>query len=268
MLLILIKILITSGIVIGLSLIAEKVSPKMAGILSGLPLGAVIVLFFIGLEQGTEFGAQAGIAMVLGLSSSLALLTAYWLASQYLFKGNSLFSIGLIGCIGIIAFLLSTFILSFVPEYPVLMVGVTVLACALSILFFKNIPNTLITKKIRFTGKVLLIRASMATASILIITGTAEFFGPFVAGLLSGFPFALFPLILIIHHTYSVENTWSIIKNFPPGMVSLIIYGICVSIFYPLYGLGIGTLISFLIAAMNTVFVSYILREKAHLKQT
>jgi hypothetical protein len=262
MLIFLIKILITSTIVIGLSLIAEKASPKMAGVLSGLPLGAVIVLFFIGLEQGPEFGAKAGISMVLGLTSTLALLIVYWQASQRLFIGNSIASVTFTAICGLITFLVSTYILSFAPERPEVMLGITSVCCALTIALFKNIPNTVITQKVRFTSKVLLIRASMATATVLIVTGTAEYFGPFVAGLLAGFPFALFPLILIIHKTYSTENVWSIIKNFPAGMVSLIIYGFCASIFYPSHGLVVGTLISFAISAVYTTFISVALKDK------
>ena len=38
--------------VVGLSLVAERVSPRVAGILSGYPLGTAIALFFIGIELG------------------------------------------------------------------------------------------------------------------------------------------------------------------------------------------------------------------------
>ena len=43
------KIAVTIGLVLALSLVAERVSPRAAGLLSGYPLGAAIALFLIGL---------------------------------------------------------------------------------------------------------------------------------------------------------------------------------------------------------------------------
>lgn len=45
--------------VVGLSLVAERVSPRVAGILSGYPLGTAIALFFIGIELGEPFAAAS-----------------------------------------------------------------------------------------------------------------------------------------------------------------------------------------------------------------
>ena len=57
-LLFLLKLFVSVFVVVGLSLVTEYVSPKVAGILSGYPLGAAIALFFIGLEIGPDFAAQ------------------------------------------------------------------------------------------------------------------------------------------------------------------------------------------------------------------
>ncbi|MGS0468573.1 hypothetical protein ACU8V3_16690 [Cobetia marina] len=46
----LLKLLISVAVVIGLSLIAERLSTRMAGLLSGYPLGTAITLGFIGVE--------------------------------------------------------------------------------------------------------------------------------------------------------------------------------------------------------------------------
>jgi len=65
--LILVKIAVTIGVVIMLSLVAERVSTSMAGVLSGYPLGAAIVLFFYGLGVSPEFAAKSAVYAMPGL---------------------------------------------------------------------------------------------------------------------------------------------------------------------------------------------------------
>jgi len=50
--LLLYKISITVLAVLGLSFVAEKVSARLAGLLSGYPSGTAIILHFYGLEYG------------------------------------------------------------------------------------------------------------------------------------------------------------------------------------------------------------------------
>ena len=80
-LLIPVKILATIGIVLGLSLVAERVSPRVAGVLSGYPLGAAIALFFIGLEIGPQFAADSAVFALAGLTASMVFVAAYFAVS-------------------------------------------------------------------------------------------------------------------------------------------------------------------------------------------
>ena len=52
------KLMSSVSIVVLLSWIAERVSPRVSGILSGYPLGAAIALFFYGVEISPEFAAS------------------------------------------------------------------------------------------------------------------------------------------------------------------------------------------------------------------
>ena len=63
----LIKIGVAVFMVVGLSLIAEKVSTRFAGLVSGFPLGAAISLFFIGYEIEPSFAARSALFTILGL---------------------------------------------------------------------------------------------------------------------------------------------------------------------------------------------------------
>ena len=77
MLLIVIKIVVTSAMVLALSWINERVGPRIAGILAGFPLGIAVSLFFIGVEQGAGFAAEASVSTLGGLGASLAFCCVY-----------------------------------------------------------------------------------------------------------------------------------------------------------------------------------------------
>ena len=55
------KLIVAVAVVIGLSLVAEHSSPRIAGILSGYPTGSAVSLFFFGLEINPEFAANSAL---------------------------------------------------------------------------------------------------------------------------------------------------------------------------------------------------------------
>jgi hypothetical protein len=85
------------------------------------------------------------------------------------------------------------------------------------------------------------------------VTSSAHFVGPAYAGLFAAFPSTLFPLMLIIHTTYDVEHVHTIIKNYPIGLGSLVVYTITVSLTFPQSGIMMGTLISFAAATIYLI---------------
>ena len=246
----LIKLLVTVTVVLLLSLVAERVSPRVAGILSGYPLGAAIALFFIGLENSSEFASSSAVYTMMGLVATQSFVYFYFRASLFFKRFNTLGS-----CVFAIAgYLVAIWLLHFIRPGKILAVLIPVASVFLFVYLFKEVKNVTIQNRIQLTPKILFFRAFLAAFILLIITGTAKFVGPRWAGLFSAFPITLLPLILIVHLTYDKEHVHTIIKNFPLGLGSLIIYSLCVSIVYPIHGIYVGTLISFA-AATAYLFV-------------
>jgi len=79
--LLLYKICITMLAVLGLSFVAEKISARLAGLLSGYPIGTAIILHFYGLEYGAQFAADAAIFNLCGLLASLCFAYTYYRVS-------------------------------------------------------------------------------------------------------------------------------------------------------------------------------------------
>lgn len=248
-LLFLIKLIVAITFVIGLSLLAENLSPKVAGILSGYPTGSAISLFFFGLEVNPEFAAESAVFNMIGLAATLTFVYVYFIASVYFKKYNMLFS----SLSAIAAYFIMVLLLHFIEINKYIALLIPVLFSFLYIYLFKNIKNINIQTKVKLSYRILFLRAFLAALIILLITSVPKFVGSTWSGLFSAFPTTLFPLILIIHFTYSKEHVHSVIKNVPIGMFSLIIYSLIISIVYPLFGIYWGTLISFVAATIYLI---------------
>ncbi|MEM7196094.1 MAG: hypothetical protein AAF402_14195 [Pseudomonadota bacterium] len=257
------KIVSATVIVLGLSIVTERISPRVAGVLAGLPLGAAIVIFFIGIEQGPEFGGETSLSMVLGLTASLVFLYSYWFCSSRLFRSNRYSRLVMCSLLSIAVFLFTSWLLSGVPQNVGLMTAITVATCLLCIRLFRKIPNVKVEQRVRLTLPVLAVRALIAVAIVALITGVAAYVGPRWSGLLAGFPITLYPLLLIVHRTYSAEQVGSIIKNFPFGMGSLVIYGLLVSYLYPAMGVISGTTVAMVAAISYLVAIAALGMRKA-----
>ena len=261
--LIIAKILVSVTFVVGLSLVAEHVSPRVAGILSGYPLGAAISLFFIGYENGREFAAQGALYTLGGLSASLVFVYFYYRVSARVRRYELLAS----AVAAIAAFLVAGKVLSQLDLGLGKALLITVTAIFVFSFQFRHIENTMIGKKVRFTPSVLGIRAITAALIILLVTGIAKWVGPNWAGVLAAFPVTLFPLLVLVHVAYGREQVHTIIKNFPYGLGSLIIYVTTVRFSYPVIGVGLGTATSFAAATLYLIGFSAVSRKLAERKK-
>ncbi|MFH1985590.1 MAG: hypothetical protein ABIL58_27455 [Pseudomonadota bacterium] len=250
-LIVLLKIGVTLAMVVALSVVAEHVSPRVAGVLSGYPLGSAIALFFIGLEIGPGFAADSAVYTTAGLVGTLCFVYVYYrtavrcrrweiAAASAAATGGYAAAIGLLQTVHLTK-----------PMAVVLPVVATVAFAVL----FRRIPDSRIDRPVRLTFRVLVLRAALATLILLAVTGAAHWVGPRWAGLFSAFPTTLFPLILIIHVSYGRNHVYTIVKNFPRGLGALICYTLVVSLAYPALGLYVGTAAAF--AAATGYLVSF-----------
>lgn len=246
------KVLVSVTTVVGLSLVTEYVSPRIAGLLAGYPLGAAISLFFIGVENGRDFAAQGAVYTLGGLSASLVFVYLYYRISAKVRRWELLAST----LVAVGGFLVVSKVLSQLDLGLGKAILITVGCICLFYFQFRKIPNVLVQEKVNFSPGVLFVRALMAALIILIVTESAKWVGPKWAGIFSAFPITLFPLLIVIHFTYGREQVHTIIKNFPLGLGALIIYVITVRFTYPVIGVVLGTVWSFVAATLYLIIFS------------
>lgn len=240
------KVVTSVVLVLGLTLVAEHVSPRVAGVLSGYPLGVAIALFFIGVENGVGFAATAAVYTLAGFSASLVMVVIYHRVSQRL---GVLWS----SVAAVIGFLLIATLLRQFSYTLISGMLLTLSAMTVAIYAFRRINNTTVGKRVQLSLSVMAVRAGAATAIVLLITGLAGQVGEAWAGVLSAFPITLFPFLVILHITYGGAQVHTVIKNFPLGMGSLLAYTVTVAVTYPQYGVGWGTVFGFVSATIYLV---------------
>ena len=254
------KILVSGGIVLGLSLLAERIGPRVAGVLSGAPWGAVMVYFFLGIEMDSKIVVASVPHAIAGLNGTLLFVYAYYRASLW----SSRFGILVAPAVGIAAFMVVVLVLSLVSFSSITALALTgVVTLTAGLLFRTRMVNLRISWRVRMTPGIIAFRTGLSMFFVVSIVALAKVMGPTWAGLLVGFPMTLLPLLLIIHMTYSKEHTHAIIRNFPIGMVSLIIYLLSIPFTFPAFGISLGTIASLSASVIYLVGLSFFMTTRS-----
>jgi len=243
----------SGAIVLALSLIAERVSTRLAGILSGAPIGVTMVFFFVGLERGPHYIADSVPFAIASLTGTAAFAYAYVRASQWFTKLNATMS----AVCGSLAFVAVSLVLIRIPFGLIGALAVTLTSLAILGYLLRGIGDHAVDQPIRITLRLMLARSGMAALFVVCIISLAESLGSDWTGLLIGFPMTFLPTLFIIHATYGREHTHTIIQNFPFGVTSLIVYVLAVTESFPRLGVIGGTVASLLVAIAYLVSITY-----------
>ncbi len=256
--LVLVKILTTVSLVFGLSWVAERVDTRLAGILSGMPLGSLLVLVFVGHEFGPEFTAISALYGIPSLAGTLVFAGVYYLSTRNRHTLSPLFgTLIALPCYLVIAYLLSQF--SFTLVTGLLL---AIICIVISARLFAHIPEERVTQRVRLTFKHLCFRAGMAAFFVAIITGNADLIGPEWSGLLIGFPITFLPFLLIIHITYSHLHAHTVIRNFPVGLGGLISYLALVNLTVMSVGINLAILLGLLGSLAYLALIGYMFNRR------
>lgn len=240
------KVAVSVAMVLGLGVVAVRVSPRIAGLLSGYPLGTALALFFIGLEISPAFAVDSAVHTLAGFTATMALGAGYWLCGRKP------------GLVGVFSGLGGAIVFWFAVSAVLAQFDFTRLTGTLCTLvaiigftwLFKRIPDTVATARPAFSWVALGLRALLATLIIFVITGLAHWVPPAWAGTLAAFPVTMLPFLLILHASQGPGPAATVIKHYPMGLGSLLSYALCVSYSYQSLGLALGTLAGFVVATL------------------
>ncbi|AXX87588.1 hypothetical protein [Malaciobacter marinus] len=240
--LLIIKAVTAVVIVITLSIIAEKVSAKLSGILSGLPLGTMVVLIFFAIEHGINYSVEASLYNIHGLLALLSFIIGYYISTFYKRKFDIFVSI----IVSFVFYLVAAFILAHVPIHVVFTPIAVITIITLVTIYFAKIPDNAKKINTKITFKDLVLRTILTVVIFLLVTSIPKIAPVNIAGIFSAFPSMMFPLLLIVHFNHSGNQARTILKNTPSGLSSIVIFCVSVHFTYPMLGVFLGTLVSFI----------------------
>lgn len=255
------KIVISAGMVLAITTIAEKVSTRFAGVLLGFPLGAGLSILFFGMEQGAHFAAESALWGIPGILASLCAALAYAVNLRYSrLQGriNILFSMLVAGCGFFVAAKLLHLML---PAGSVFRILITLIGIVVFAIYFRSFPTYKILLKVPLTASVLAARAGFTAAIILSVTSVAHSIGPQWAGLFSSFPVTLLPAAVILHYHYGTEAVFALFRELPLGIVAIVIFDLVVAASFPILGVGFGLLLSYAAAFLYLLAYELYLRK-------
>ncbi|HEY4096994.1 MAG TPA: hypothetical protein VGM33_15845 [Baekduia sp.] len=212
------KLLLAPSFVVGASLIARRLGPRIGGLVGGLPVVAGPILLVLALVHGRGFGADAARASLLGLVSLTACVVTYgrlcatrpWTVALPL---------------GWAAFLATTAVASLLDVSS----GVALaLALAAFVAGWAALPAApppaATTTKSPPPSWDLPVRAGCAAAMVLALTGVAAGLGPELSGLLAPFPIITSVLAAFTHAQRGPADTVRLLRGMLVGFVAFALF--------------------------------------------
>jgi hypothetical protein len=234
----------SAAMVLGLSALAERVSLRIAGVLAGAPQGVVLVYFFVGQDMGIDHVTQSAPHGIASFTATIFFALAYYLGSSSFVRYSAVAG----SLIGLAAFIVVAVALSMISFTLAGATALTLCTIGIAAWLGKKIKLEPVEKSVPYTARLLILRAGAAAILIVSVTILAEILGPRWTGLLTGFPTIVLPTLLIIHLTYGAPQTHAIIRHFPLGLGSIILYILSVPVTFPLWGIYGGTAASLAIS--------------------
>lgn len=250
--LLIIKAAVVVFLVLSLTTVAEKLSTKTSGMLSGLPVGSSITLMFFAIEYGVDYVQKTALYNIHGLFAALAFCFGYYISTFY----NGKFEVILSLIISFVSYLIIAFILSYIPPHIVLTPVVIFILLLLSAVYFSKKEDHKIVKTDKVSFLDLIVRSVLTIIIFLIVSSLPKYVPSNLAGIFSSFPTILLPLLLIIHFNHSNLQARTIIKNTPFGLTSVVVYSFLVYLTYPTIGILWGTIIG-LISSVCLIVIQF-----------
>ena len=223
------KITLVPLLIGAITLAGRRWGPAVAGWLSGLPVVAGPIMYFMALEHGASFASNALVGMLLGVFAMLGFLLAYaWAATRWSWRASVMCALSAY-FVGVA--LLNTLDLSItVASAMVFAVLLVAPRC-----FPRAEPRAIAVASPR--GEIYL-RMAAGALLVLAVTYAAASLGARLSGLLAMFPVISTVLAVFSHRQYGHEFTICLLRGIVFGWYAFLVF--CVVLGWALPQLGIG----------------------------
>jgi len=238
------------------TILSERLGTKLGGLLCNLPSTIVVSLLFIGWTQNASFAAEAAKAAPIGMLAGTAFLFVYILGLKRFGNTAAFFALAAWELVAIPIGLLGDTDL----VVGVLLYAIATLAASYYLEKRMRIPS-LKKRDCDYSIKELLLRAVVSGGIVAIAVTIAALGGPVWAGLFSVFPAVMFSTMLVLTNAQGRSFAQATGKVMLPASANIVVYGLAVYLTYPVYGLVVGTLVSYATAAGFVLLIYPIMKR-------
>lgn len=202
------KIFLAPVLIALISLAGRKWGPGVSGWLLGIPFNGGPILFFLALEQGTQFASRTAVGSVMGVLPWAIFALVYAHACRRLPWWFSTL-IGL-AFYFLIAALLVHLILDLVPVFIMVSISLAVILRAFPQVAPPSSPSS-------YHWYDLWLRMATASFMVVMLTGLAKLLGPMASGILSTFP-AYTTILTVFSHHHEAAAAVHVLKGVVIGL--------------------------------------------------
>jgi uncharacterized membrane protein (GlpM family) len=207
----LIKMLVTAGIVVAASLIAERAGPMIGSLVATLPVSAGPAYVFLSLDHDAAFIAATALASFVATSGTLLFALVYALVAQ---RHGMVVSLSCAHATWL-GFALASRSFDWTLPRAAIVAVIVFTACIVLSRPLRHVPMP--PPKRRWYDVPL--RAGMVSTLVLVVVSVSNAFGSYVTGILAAFPVVFTSLSLILHPRVGGPPTAAVLAHSMVGMI-------------------------------------------------
>lgn len=251
------SILITS-----ITIIAEKKSPKIAGIMMSLPVITFLSLLFMAISQGADFSSKAAIWNPIGAIADLVYMGLFAVGiglPGYIQKNTDgregkngniekiiEISAGLLfGFAGYFLFILVSSKFQIASGW--ISLAYLWVSAIIFYVLFKRLKEIKLERPKLVSAKEIIFRGLFGGGVVAAVVILGDSAGHMWGGLFSSFPGTITPVLVLLHLKNGKDMSCCVIKSAPIGLSGTGLYSLMVWLLYPVYGIVMGTVVSYLV---------------------
>lgn len=247
-------------LVAGLSLLAERVPPRVAGIILNLPSTVAVSFFFMAIALSPKSVANALPVVPLGLSCGLVFVLVYLLVARIsLAKHVSMF---LSATVATVVWLLCSLLIIQIQSPNIIFSLFIFIMTALVVqaYFFAQPCAHGVGIRVTYSAMEKLVRSLIAGTLIAIVVLLTKLAGPIGGSVMSTYPAATLSVLLILHRHYPSKELTRFCRVAPVGFTTIVAYAMLCTVLFPLYGAWLGTLFAYFGALLYTLPLIWVLK--------
>jgi hypothetical protein len=238
-----VKVLLAPGFVVGASLAARRLGPRVGGLIAGLPVVAGPIVLVYALAHGASFAAGAAAGTLLGLVSLIAFVVVYARLAR-----RASWAVSMLAGWGAFALATAAFSVLSLPVGAALGLAAAGLFGGLGALPRAREEPRAHAAPPRWD---LPVRAACALALVLTLTAVAGWLGPQLSGLLAPFPIIATVLATFTHAQRGTDELLRLLRGMLSGFGAFALFFFTLAISLR----GLGTVASFALATALALLV-------------